>query len=124
MSANPKLVAMVDGWALETKGVTYKATRGATVLGTLIWSLGAEAAFETAEGQDGDPVILRLAQHWCSLTAEHGENVSDVLEQDLYAAAALAPDTAASDHVYSSFFYRIKQFTEAKKQAGLQCQAT
>jgi hypothetical protein len=123
MSTNPKLIATGEGWALEAGGVTYAATRGATVLGTLIWSLGAEAAFETAAGQDGDHVLLFLAQHWCALTTRYDENVTDVLEQDLFTAATLGPDLTASDAVYAGFFSRMKEFTETRL-ARLQCPAT
>lgn len=124
MSANPKLIAIGEGWTLEAGGVVYAATRGATVLGTLIWALNAEAAFKTAAGQDGDHVLIFLAQHWYALTTRYDENVTDVLEQDLFAAATLAPDLASSDLVYSGFFARMKEFTEARKQAGLQCLTT
>ena len=110
--ANPKLIAVGDGWALERGGVTYAATDGAHVLGALVWALGADAVFDTAARQAGDFVLLFLAQHWCALVSRRDDlrDLASVeaLTQSLRAAAQLAPDAASHDAIYLHYFSRMQ----------------
>lgn len=112
----PRLTAIPDnGWQLTVDGVNYAPTAEPNVLGTLVWALQAEAAFDN-HGRHGNMATMRLAQHWCGMVQRHVEGHADELplelEHDaLECAAALAPDEKTRDcllHGYARRKHELK----------------
>ena len=98
LQAEPARLTAVrdDGWQLTVDGISYAPTAQPNVLGTLVWALQAESAFDNP-GFHGNRAITSLARHWCGMLQRHAEGHADdlplELEHDALAcAAALAPD--------------------------------
>ncbi|CAM3593911.1 hypothetical protein POHY109586_15235 [Polaromonas hydrogenivorans] len=113
-----------DGWQLTVDGVNYAPTAEPNVLGTLVWALQAEAAFDNL-GFHGNRAITSLAQHWCGMLQRHAEgHAADELplelEQDALAcAAALAPDATTRECLLRGYARRKHELVPKKINAGL-----
>lgn len=109
----PQLIATKDGWALKFDGQTFAGTKEPHVLGTLIWALEAEAAFDAADSA-GDIVNLKLARYWGQLMSRQGaENNADLDEEfiksQLNEAAGLAPDDDTRKLIATCYFERMRE---------------
>lgn len=111
-----------DGWQLTAEGVKYAPTAEPNVLGTLVWALAAEAAFENHE-RHGNMAKMHLAQHWCGMVQRHAEGkLEDLpleLQQDaLASAAALAPDVKLREGLLNSYAERRHKLALKKPTPG------
>ena len=109
----PQLIATKDGWALKFDGQTFAGTTIPEALGTLIWALEAEGAFDAAEG-DGDQVQLKLARYWGLMLSRQGADGTKDLDAEfvsaqLREAAMLAPDDAARKLIATGYFERMRE---------------
>jgi hypothetical protein len=110
----PRLTEIPDnGWQLTVDGVNYAPTAEPNVLGTLVWALQAEAAFDN-HGCHGNMAMMHLAQNWCGMLQRHAEshagNLPLELEHDALAcAAALAPDARTRECLLHGYAGRKHQ---------------
>ena len=112
-SKTTKLIATEEGWALQIDGLTFAGTKEPHVLGTLIWALKAEGAFDAADSA-GDQVQLKLARYWGLLLDRQGaENNTDLDEDFIKArvkeAVALASDLEAKKMIATGYFKRMRE---------------
>ena len=112
-SKNAKLTATQKGWALQLNGSTFAATKEPHVLGTLIWALEAEGAFDAADSA-GDQMQLKLAKYWGLLLDRQGEKDNPDLDAEfisarLREAAELAPDDDTRKLIATCYFERMRE---------------
>ncbi|CAN5564021.1 hypothetical protein BH10PSE16_BH10PSE16_41150 [soil metagenome] len=105
------LAASHDGWQLTVEGVKYAFTAEPNVLGTLVWALEAEAAFEN-HGRHGNEAVLHLAQHWCGMVQRYAEGTLKDLPLELQhdaltSAAELAPDGQLKECLLDRYAVRM-----------------
>lgn len=109
----PKLISTEEGWALQIDGLTFAGTKEPHVLGTLVWALEAEAAFDDAESA-GDQVQLKLAKYWGLLLNRQGAADNPDLDAEfvsarLREAAQLAPNDDARKLIATGYFERMRE---------------
>lgn len=112
-SKKAKLTATQKGWALQLNGSTFAATKEPHVLGTLVWALEAEEAFDVADSS-GDFVQLKLARYWGLLLDRQGAEKNADLDAEfisarLREAAELAPDDDTRKLIATAYFERMRE---------------
>ena len=112
-SKNARLTATQQGWALQVDGLTFAGTKEPHVLGTLVWALEAEEAFDAADST-GDFVQLKLARYWGLLLDRQGaeENAdldAEFISARLREAAELSPDDDTRKLIATGYFERMRE---------------